>query len=99
MDNISAKLELEGEKYFITIHVDIDKIRIPISENKPNEVKSAFNKLIQRLKLGEFNIELEEVGTDLFSHVATEYIKQLNLELSEIYAEMESLELLDESEN
>jgi len=60
-----------------------------MSEDKPNEVKSAFNSLIARIKDGEFQIELAEVGEDLFSQVANEYITQLNRDIQEVRGEME----------
>lgn len=45
--------------------------------------------MITRIKEGEFQIELDEVGEDLFSQVANEYITQLNREIREVYGEME----------
>jgi len=88
METIKATVEQVDEKYFIKIEDKDYTIRIPMSEDKPNEVKSAFNKLINRIKDGEFQIELEEVGEDLFSQVANEYITQLNREIHEVHGEM-----------
>jgi hypothetical protein len=65
-----------------------------MSEDKPNEVKSAFNRLIARIKDGVFQIELTEVGEDLFSQVANEYITQLNREIQEVHGEMEQYGLV-----
>ena len=89
METIKATVVQVDEKYFITIKDKENTIRIPMSEDKPNEVKSAFNKLIARIKDGEFQIELAEVGEDLFSQVANEYITQLNREIQEVHGEME----------
>jgi intergrase/recombinase len=61
-------------------------------------VKSAFNKLIERIKEGEFEIELEEVGEDLFSQVANEYIMQLNREIGEVRDEMIQYGLIEEED-
>lgn len=88
METIKAKVVQIEEKYFIKIMVGDAEIKIPLSEDEPNEVKSAFNKIITRLKDGIFQIELDEVGEDLFSQVADEYIKQLNREILEVYGQM-----------
>jgi len=50
MVTISATVVQSDDKHFIQIHEGGAKISIPISEDKPNEVKSAFNKLIIRIK-------------------------------------------------
>ena len=94
METIKATVVQVDEKYFINIKDKENTIRIPMSEDKPNEVKSAFNKLIARIKDGEFQIELAEVGEDLFSQVANEYIAQLNREIQEVYGEMKQYSLV-----
>ena len=94
METIRATLETLDEKHFIKIDAGDEGIRIPMSEDKPNEVKSAFNKVIARIKDGQFQVELEEVGEDLFSQVANEYITQLNREIQEVFGEMEQYDLI-----
>ena len=94
METIKANVVQVDEKYFIDIKDKENTIRIPMSEDKPNEVKSAFNKLIARIKAGEFQIDLAEVGEDLFSQVANEYITQLNREIQEVYGEMQQYGLV-----
>lgn len=89
METIKATVVKVDEKRLIEIEGEDHPIRIPMSEDRPNEVKSAFNRLIARIKKGEFQIELDEVGEDLFSQVADEYIAQLNPEIKEVRAEME----------
>jgi hypothetical protein len=96
METVNASVVEEDGKHFIKIAAGGGAIRIPISEDKPNEVKSAFNKLIERIKEGEFEIELEEVGEDLFSQVANEYITQLNREIAEVRDEIIVLGLIEE---
>lgn len=88
METLKASVVEEDDKHFIEIEIDGEDIRIPISEDKPNEVKSAFNKLIERIKEGEFEIEFEDEGDDLFCQVAKEYITQLNREIAEVREEM-----------
>ena len=98
METIKASVVEEDDKHFIEIANDGDDVRLPISEDKPNEVKSAFNKLIERIKEGEFEIELEDEGDDLFSQVAKEYITQLNSEIAEVRDEMIQYGLTDDDE-
>jgi len=88
METIKARVVQLDDKHFITIAAENEEIKIPISEDVPNEVKSAFNKLVARIKEGEFKIQLEDVGQDLFSQVANEYITQLNREIQEVRGEM-----------
>ncbi len=94
METIKATVECLGDKYFIKIRAVDHEINIPMSEDSPNEVKSAFNKIIALIKLGDFQIKLEEVGEDLFSLVATEYLTQLNREIQEVRGEMKQYGLI-----
>lgn len=84
----AAVTEVDG-KHFIQIEDGESGIRIPMSEDNPNAVKAAFNTLITRMKDGELQIELVEIGDDLFSQVANEYLVQLNREIKEVRGEME----------
>lgn len=90
MDVVKAKVKATDEIYSIEIAFNGSDVIIPLSEDKPNEVKAAFNKLIVRLKDGPFRIQLENCGDDLFSQVAKEYLAQLNKEIEEVYGEMKS---------
>lgn len=94
METISATVEQLNDKHFIKINMGTEEIRIPMSDDNPNAVKSAFNKIIIRIKDGEFRIKLEKVGEDLFSQVAKEYINQLNREIHEIHGEMKQYGLV-----
>ena len=94
METIKAKVREIDKKHYIQIYAEEEEIKIPISEDKANEVKNAFNKLISRIKAGPYQIELEEVGSDLFSQVASEYITQLNREIQEVFNEMENYGLV-----
>ncbi len=88
MEAVKATVAQIDEKQFIRIELQDGAVLIPMSDDKADEVKSAFNKLIVRVKKGEFQVKLEGMGDDLFSQVANEYIKQLNREIKEIYAEL-----------
>lgn len=96
METISAKVIKNEEQFYIEIDISSEeKVLIPMSEDKPNEVKVAFNRLILLLKDGLFEIVLTDVKGDLFSQVANEYINQLNRELGEVYGEMDEYNLLN----
>ncbi|HKV96020.1 MAG TPA: hypothetical protein VJR90_00830 [Gammaproteobacteria bacterium] len=88
METVKSTVVQIDEKHFISIELKDGSTLIPLSEDKADDVKSAFNKLILRMKTGEFQIKLENLGDDLFTQVANEYIKQLNREIKEVYAEM-----------
>ena len=97
MEMLSATVEILDDKYFIKIKAGDQEINIPMSEDKPTEVKSAFNKLIARIKVGQFQVKLDQVGEDLFSQVANEYLTQLNREIQEIHGEMKQHGLVKDS--
>lgn len=102
-------LLVKEERYMVTIEAELitvedscsidvldeQKISIPISNDDPNAVKSAFNSLIERLKKGLFSITLRDAEKTLFYHVAKEYLDQLNGELLDVYQEMEQNGFLD----
>ena len=88
MVTLDATVECVEEKYFLKINVEQGPVTIPLSDDSPNAVKSAFNKLMQRIRIGEFTIKLDKVGEDLFSMVANEYLAQLNREIQEVHSQM-----------
>ena len=93
---IEAVVVAHDDKHFIKIETEDGEIKIPISEDNPNEVKSAFNKIISVIKKKVFQIELNDVGQDLFSQVANEYVTQLNREIQEVRKEMEGYGLVND---
>jgi hypothetical protein len=98
MEILKASVVEQNDKHFIEIATNEEGIKIPVSEDRPNEVKSAFNKLIEKIKEGEFEISLEDEGEDLFTQVAKEYITQLNREIAEVRDEMIQYELIEEED-
>lgn len=94
MVTLDASVECVEEKYFLKINVEQGPVTIPLSDDNPNEVKSAFNKLIQRIRIGEFTIKLDKVAEDLFSMVANEYLVQLNREIQEVHSQMQEYGLV-----
>lgn len=93
MEKYSATVVSQEEHHFINIKTSDEEIQIPLSEDNANAVKSAFNKLIILLKNEIFEIELEDLKEDLISHIAIEYITQLNNELKEVHAEITEYKL------
>lgn len=91
---LSATIDIVDGRHVLAINAEAEDILIPLSEDNPSEVKSAFNKLIARVKDGSIEIKLEKVGDDLFSQVANEYITQLNRELREVRGEMKKYGLV-----
>jgi hypothetical protein len=89
METVKATVVQADGKHLIKFDLEDGAVQIPMSEDKADDVKSAFNKLIARTKKGVFQVKLEGVGEDLFSQVANEYVKQLNKEIKEVRAEME----------
>ena len=94
METLSAVVENTDDKYFLRINVVSGDIVIPLSGDDANAVKSAFNKLIQRIREGEFKIQLHKDGEDLFSMVANEYLMQLNKEIREVHSQIKEFGLL-----
>lgn len=95
MEILKAFVRVDEEKYTLEVELGDEVAIIPLSQDQPNEVKGAFNRLIIRLKSGLFRIELQECGEDLFSQVSKEYLVQLNSELEEVFGEMVSAGLSD----
>lgn len=92
---LKAVVRSVKDSYSIEIKLSDENASIPLSEDKPNDVKAAFNKLIVHLKGGLFRVELDKCGEDLFSQVAKEYLVQLNREVKEIYGEMQNHGLIN----
>ena len=95
MDMYSAEvIEIDDDR-FLSLKVDKDELRIPITKDEPVEIKKVFNALILKLKKGPFNFSIkEEENGDIIYHVTKEYIEQLNSELGDIYKELEESGLL-----
>lgn len=68
---------------------------IQLAEDKPNEIKDVFNKLIVTLKKGLFQFNLDDPTDDLYHHISKEYLVQLNCELESVYDELKDFDLLE----
>ena len=97
METKKAKItrELEKDKATLVLPGVSNNHEIILTEDNPNNIKSVFNNLIQDLKKGLFQFELEDSSNDLFNNICKEYIVQLNSELQSIYNEMDEFDLLE----
>lgn len=95
METHKAIIKREAAKTSLDFSIGAKTLEIILTEDKPIEVKGVFNELLLELKKGEFKFELEDDKKDLFFHISSEYISQLNSELSSIYKELEDYELLE----
>lgn len=99
MGTLKASINREEEKTSLILQItEIEELEIELTEDKPNDVKSVFNKLISLLKKGLFEFELEDDKEDLYFHISSEYLGQLNTELASIYQELADYKLLEENE-
>lgn len=99
METKKAKIKREEEEK-ATLILELDEnLEIVITEDNPNSIKTAFNKLIIELKKGLFQFELEDDKDDLYNNICTEYLNQLNSEMRSVFEELEDYELLDLQED
>jgi len=96
----NAKIDRSQKgKVILKLILQTDILEIILTEDKPNEIKTVFNKLILHLKNGLFSFNLEDSNEDLYHYVCKEYIKQLNTDINSTYKELESNDLLNQPEN
>lgn len=94
MEIRKANVINKGENYYLELSLRDVKVEISLTEDKPNDVKDVFNKLILELKAGEFQFELESEQGDLYSQISNEYLNQLNNELQVVYGELVAYKLV-----
>jgi hypothetical protein len=97
METKKAKIirEEEGEAVCLVLHLTDEDLRIVLTDDNPNNIKDAFNKLILTLKKGEFAFELDDEKEDLYHHICVEYITQLNSEIQSVFNELSDYGLLE----
>ena len=90
------KATIERKKDGATLKLELNKIVLDIvlTEDKPNDVKSVFNKLLEQLKKGLFDFSLTDEKKDLYYHICKEYLTQLNTELKSTFQELNDNGLL-----
>jgi hypothetical protein len=82
-------IERTGDSAVLKLVLGSTDLNIVLTDDKPNDVKIVFNKLLERLKSEEFEFKLEDSKEDLYHHLCKEYITQLNVELKSIYKELQ----------
>ena len=94
METHKATIIRKDSKTSLKFHLKNRDLEMTLTEDKPNEVKDVFNALLEELKSGLFNFELEDTIEDLYFFVSQEYLKQLNSDLSSTFKELKDYELL-----
>jgi len=88
-----AKIARAESGAILKLELGSTTLDIVLTEDKPNDVKAVFNKLLLQLKNGVFNFSLEDSKEDLYFHICKEYLTQLNAELKSIYQELKDNDL------
>lgn len=91
----NATIERTEQEKNLCLNFDGKEFKIPLTKDEPLEIKEVFNRLIIELKKGLIQFELQDDENDLYHHISTEYITQLNDELKSVYAELEDYNLLE----
>ncbi len=89
MATYNATIDRKEDYATLRLALGETTLDIVLTEDKPNDVKSVFNKLLEHLKKGEFDFNLTDEKEDLYFHICKEYITQLNAELKSTYKELQ----------
>lgn len=95
METHNATIERLSNSTTLKLALGQTVLDIVLTEDKPNDVKTVFNKLLETLKNGEFDFNLSDDKEDLYHHLCEEYITQLNTELKSTYKELQDNGLLE----
>jgi hypothetical protein len=98
METKKASINRTEANTYLILEAGVSSLSIVLTDDNPNNVKTVFNSLLKELKKGLFQFKLEDEIQDLYHHICTEYIVQLNLEIKTIYQELVDYELVDEVE-
>lgn len=89
-----ATIERKDKSATLKLAVEKTVLDIVLTEDKPNDVKLVFNKLLELLKGDVFDFTLSDDKEDLYHHICKEYITQLNAELKSTFQELKDNGLL-----
>lgn len=95
METKKATIKREEPHTYLVLEVGDNPIQINLTDDNPNNVKSAFNLILKELKKGLFEFELEDESSDLYNNICVEYLNQLNSEIKAIHTELEEYELTE----
>ena len=88
MQNHSATIDRSKGAVSLVLNVCDMDYRIPLTQDSPNETKRVFNHLITSLKKGKFAFNLQDQTEDLYYFICSEYLKQLNGEIADVYSQL-----------
>lgn len=94
METKKATIKREESATNLVLELNGKELKITLTDDSPNKVKTVFNDLLMELKKGSFKFELEDSTEDLFHHICKEYITQLNAEIVTVYRELEEFNLI-----
>lgn len=97
METFKATIERNDTSAVLKLTINAIVLDIILTEDRPNDVKAVFNKLLEELKKGEFKFDLEDTKEDLYHHICKEYVTQLNEELKGVFQELSDYGLLNQS--
>jgi len=89
METHNAEIIRSDTNAILRLALKDQLLDIVLTEDKPNDVKNVFNKLLEQLKNGQYQFSLTDNKEDLYFHICKEYLTQLNAELLSIYKELE----------
>jgi hypothetical protein len=95
METKKATIKREEPHTYLVLEVGDNPIQITLTDDNPNNVKSAFNLILKELKKGIFEFVLEDENSDLYNNICVEYLGQLNAEIKSIHTELEEYELTE----
>lgn len=94
METRKATIKRDDKSTHLVLQASKASFEVVLTDDNPNNVKSVFNELLKELKNGLFEFKLEDETQDLYFHICSEYITQLNKELVTIYNELISFKLI-----
>lgn len=95
METKKATIKREQLHTYLVLAIGENPIQITLTDDNPNNVKSAFNLILKYLKRGLFEFQLHDESSDLYNNICVEYVNQLNADIRTIHAELESYELTE----
>lgn len=95
METRKATIKREQKTTYLVLHGSKGTFDVVLTDDNPNNVKGVFNDLLKELKSGLFEFKLEDDTPDLYFHICTEYIAQLNSELETIHKELIDYKLIE----
>lgn len=95
METKKAKIDRGEPNTHLVLEIGESQVQITLTDDNPNNIKSAFNLILKELKKGVFEFKLEDETQDLYNNICVEYIKQLNVEIKAIFSDLEEYELTE----